>query len=76
MERIEFSNQNEIKDKDFSGKTNKAIITASVYQMAILNNMLPRGFKFEALENIKKGDLLENVNTKKQKMVSYKLAEF
>ena len=38
----------------FSGV--KGEIEGSVPQIAILNNLLPRGFRFEPFENIKKGD--------------------
>jgi hypothetical protein len=42
---------------------------ASALQMAILNNMLPNGFKFELVENAWKVDSTEKKLGKRQKTV-------
>lgn len=46
-------------------------IQGNVYQLALLNNMLPRGYKFELAENIKKQEALESRNIRKKKNVTY-----
>jgi len=47
----------------------KGEIAASVFQIAILNNMLPRGYRFEAYENARKNDFFQPKAGKRKKVV-------
>lgn len=48
----------------------KGELIANVYQIAILNNLLPRGFRFESYENVRKSDIREPATGKRQKTVA------
>ena len=46
-------------------------LTATVHQIAVLNNMIPRGFKFEVADNMPKINKPGNKSSKRKKHVIY-----
>jgi len=48
----------------------KAELNASTIQIAMLNNKLPRGFRFELYDTIKKNEPTEFKTGKRKKMVT------
>ena len=44
-------------------------LNASVYQIAILNNKLPRGYKFDLYENVRKTDSFDRKPPRPKKAV-------
>jgi len=51
-------------------------VIASVPQIAILNNLLPRGFRFEPFDNIKKLNASVTKSMKRAAAVIYLLKEY
>ncbi len=45
-------------------------LCANVYQIAILNNKLPRGYKFDLYENVRKTDSFDRKPSRPKKNVS------
>ena len=45
-------------------------VSGNVFQIAILNNMLPKGYKFEAYENAHKGSDYDSKSGKRKKKVA------
>lgn len=66
MESAQDSGQPISQENASPSQSVKGVITANVYQIAVLNNMLSRGFKFEALENVKKTEVSTQFGAKKR----------
>jgi hypothetical protein len=49
----------------------RGVINANVYQIAVLNNMLSRGFKFEAFENVRKTEVSAHFGAKKRVLIYF-----
>lgn len=47
-------------------------ITASICQIAVLNNLLPKGFRFELSENVAKCDVM-NTGKRKKTVIGFGL---
>lgn len=52
-----------------ANQENIGILNATVYQIALINNLLPRGFKFEQADNIRKVEAESKSSKRKKKVI-------